>query len=54
MDFHDSMTIRIACEQALFRSCGGGKERKGPEGMGNIFEFHIPDLRYMIFFVIFP
>ena len=31
------VVLKIACEQALSGSCGGGKERKGPEGMGSIF-----------------
>ena len=45
-----------ACEQAL---SGGelwrreGKERKGPAAMGSNFEFHVPKLGYMAFFVIF-
>ena len=51
----------VTCEQALYGaaedlygSCGGGSGRKGPVGMDCIFEFHIPDLRYMACFVIFP
>ena len=53
--FYQAMSsdINLACEQALSGSCGG-EERKGPVGMGGIFGFHIPDLRYMAFFVIFP
>ena len=33
-----------------YDSCGGGNGRKGPVGIGCIFEFHIPDLRYMVYF----
>ena len=51
----------VTCEQALhgaavdlYGSCGGGSGRKGPVGMDCIFEFDIPDLRYMACFVIFP
>ena len=27
------------------------KEREGSVGMGCIFEFHVPDLRYITFFI---
>ena len=31
----------------------GGKKKAGPVRMGCIYKFHLPDLRYVAFFVIF-
>ena len=44
----------MGAAEDFYVSCGGGKGRKGPVGMGCTFEFHMPGLRYMTCFVIFP
>ena len=51
--FTDFLCLIVSCEQALSGVCGGGKEQKRPVGISRICEFHTPDLRYIVFFVIF-
>ena len=46
--------LKVACKPVLSGSYQGGRERKGLVGLGCILEFHIPDLRYIAVFVIFP
>ena len=44
------LLLVFVLKHPLSGTCGGGKERKGPVGMGCIFEFHIPVRPYWEYF----
>ena len=52
--FKEFLCLIVICEHALSGGCEGGIGKNRLEGKRLVFEFHIPNLRYITYFVIFP